>query len=54
MDEEVSVFPDTPLQLHTTRSLDFLGLPFDNDRFDLQGEDVNIGFLDSGQCVNEI
>ncbi|EXC11902.1 Xylem serine proteinase 1 [Morus notabilis] len=49
VDEVVSVFPDTPLQLHMTRSWDFLGLT-SSDAGPLHSErDVIIGFLDSGQ-----
>lgn len=50
VDEVVSVFPDTPLQLHTIRSWDFLGLTSsDAGRLHSERGDVIIGFLDSGQ-----
>ena len=44
----VSVFPSRILQLHTTRSWDFLGLPLTAKRLPTIESDVIIGVIDSG------
>ncbi|KAI4383430.1 hypothetical protein MLD38_009268 [Melastoma candidum] len=44
----VSVFPDIQLQLHTTRSWDFLGLNLTSPRKPTIESDIIIGVIDSG------
>ncbi|GLU11505.1 hypothetical protein SLE2022_282450 [Rubroshorea leprosula] len=48
MKEVVSVFPSIPLQLHTTRSWDFLGLTETIKRNTTIESDIIIGVIDSG------
>ncbi|KAJ4847128.1 hypothetical protein Tsubulata_047396 [Turnera subulata] len=47
MEGVVSVFPNTKLQIHTTRSWDFMGFPESVPGFSAEG-DVIIGMLDTG------
>ncbi|WKA07054.1 hypothetical protein VitviT2T_024921 [Vitis vinifera] len=47
MDGVVSVLPNSMLELHTTRSWDFMGFTQSHVR-DSQGGDVIIGLLDTG------
>ncbi|KAG6753460.1 hypothetical protein POTOM_043528 [Populus tomentosa] len=47
MEEVVSVFPNAQLQVHTTRSWDFMGLPESHPRLSAEG-DVIVGLLDTG------
>ncbi|CAL0309699.1 unnamed protein product [Lupinus luteus] len=48
MEGVVSVFPSRNLQLHTTRSWDFLGLPKSAKRSHATESDIVVGVLDSG------
>jgi hypothetical protein len=52
MEGVISVFRSKTLQLHTTRSWDFLGLTLDNSEvMPLQlacGDDIVVGVFDSG------
>lgn len=48
MEGVVSVLPNTMLELHTTRSWDFMGLT-ESHVEDSRGGDVIIGMLDTGQ-----
>ncbi|KAJ4972150.1 hypothetical protein NE237_005249 [Protea cynaroides] len=48
MEGVVSVFPSKTLQLHTTRSWDFLGFPTTVKRVSAVESDVIIGMIDSG------
>ena len=50
MEGVVSVFPNAQLQVHTTRSWDFMGFPESHRR--LSAEDVIIGLLDTGDLSN--
>nr|XP_034929702.1 cucumisin-like [Populus alba] len=47
MEGVVSVFPNAQLQVHTTRSWDFMGLPESHPRLSAEG-DVIVGLLDTG------
>ncbi|XP_011626025.2 subtilisin-like protease SBT4.3 [Amborella trichopoda] len=48
MDGVVSVFPDTVVQLHTTRSWDFMGYPQSHSGYYPTDSDVVIGMIDTG------
>lgn len=48
MDGVVSVFPSRILQLHTTRSWDFLGLPETVKRQATIESDIIVGVIDTG------
>ncbi|KAL9149373.1 hypothetical protein ABFS82_12G106200 [Erythranthe guttata] len=47
-EEVVSIFPDTPFQLHTTRSWDFMGLALNVNRNPAVESDTIIGVIDTG------
>lgn len=48
----VSVFPNTNVPLHTTRSWDFMGFPQSHPISSTEG-DVIIGMLDTGNFIQE-
>ncbi|KAL6005540.1 hypothetical protein ACLOJK_006107 [Asimina triloba] len=48
MDGVVSVMPNTKLQLHTTRSWDFMGFPLNRSTHPAHEGDIIVGLLDSG------
>ena len=50
MEEVVSVIPNTMFELHTTRSLDFLGFNQSHVRSSQVG-DATVGIIDSGGNV---
>lgn len=63
MEGVISIFKSKTMELHTTRSWDFLGLPipsysgsrtFDTPRSSklADGEDVVVGIFDSGLWIN--
>ncbi|KAK7853874.1 subtilisin-like protease SBT4.11 [Quercus suber] len=51
MEGVISVFPSKTLQLHTTRSWDFIGLQESATRNAQAESDIIIGVLDTGICV---
>lgn len=48
MEGVISVFPSKTLQLHTTKSWDFMGFPQSTKRSQLVESDVVVGLLDTG------
>lgn len=58
MDEVVSVFRSRTLQLHTTRSWDFMGLSYGSGgSTPIQykyGDDITVGVFDTGTCMTQL